>query len=249
MKPYSVSQTALKAFLSAVPAELERRRKNKIATYFPESGPFRRALYPRHMQFFAAGGPHRPMESCPEGCDGSPHRERCFMAANRVGKTIAGAYEMTAHLTGNYPHWWTGKRFAHPVKAWACGKSNKTVKGILQEELFGKINAIGEGMIPGALIVHRTAKAGIAEGIDTAYIRHASGGTSSVTLKSYEEGVASYYGQAIEVAWADEEAPANIWTELLVRTMTTDGICYLTFTPLQGLTEVVLSFLPNGLPS
>jgi phage terminase large subunit-like protein len=170
------------------------------------------------------------------------------MAGNRVGKTIAGAYELTCHLTGNYPHWWVGKRFGRPVKAWACGQSNKTVREILQLELLGRINAVGTGMVPGDLIAHRTSKAGIAEAIDTVYVKHISGGTSSVTLKSYEEGPASYYGAAIDVGWCDEEPPASIWVEILVRTMTTDGICFLTFTPLSGLSEVVLSFLPNGLP-
>jgi phage terminase large subunit-like protein len=30
--------------------------------------------------------------------------------------------------------------------------------------------------------------------------------------------------------------------------MTTDGMVMITFTPLQGLSEVVLSFLPGGVP-
>jgi hypothetical protein len=34
------------------------------------------------------------------------------MAANRIGKSEAGAYEVTCHLTGLYPPWWTGRRFA-----------------------------------------------------------------------------------------------------------------------------------------
>jgi phage terminase large subunit-like protein len=170
------------------------------------------------------------------------------MAGNRCGKTVAGAYEMTCHLTGDYPHWWTGKRFDHAIKAWACGQSNKTVREILQLELYGKVSAPGTGMLPFESIVHRTTKQGIAEAIDTIYVKHASGGTSAVTLKSYEEGAASYYGQAIDVGWCDEEPPTPIWTEILVRTMTTDGLCFLTFTPLSGLSEVVLSFMPNGLP-
>lgn len=170
------------------------------------------------------------------------------MAANRIGKTSAGAYEITCHLTGNYPQWWTGKRFNHAVKAWACGQSNKTVREILQRELLGPMNAIGTGMLPGDLIAHRTTKQGIAEATDTIYVKHASGGTSSVQLKSYEEGPSSYYGAAIDFGWADEEPPESIWTEMLVRTMTTDGQCILSFTPLQGLSSVVLSFLPNGLP-
>jgi len=234
--------------LLLIAAEKQRRQRNRIAEYFPDTGACRRELYPKHMQFFAAGGRHTPFPSCPEGCDGAPHRERCFMAANRVGKTTAGAYEMSLHLTGNYPHWWIGKRFDHPVKAWACGQSNKTVREIIQGELFGRNNSFGCGMVPGDLITHRTSKAGIAEAIDTVYVKHSSGGISSVQLKSYEEGAPSYYGSAIDFGWADEEPPTAIWTELCVRIMTTDGQCILSFTPLQGLSSVVLSFLPNGLP-
>jgi phage terminase large subunit-like protein len=40
------------------------------------------------------------------------------------------------------------------------------------------------------------------------------------------------------------EAPNDIYIECLTRTMTTNGIIWLTFTPLQGLTEVVLRFQP-----
>jgi phage terminase large subunit-like protein len=170
------------------------------------------------------------------------------MMGNRCGKTVAGAYELTCHLTGLYPHWWVGKRFNRPIKAWACGQSNKTVREILQTELVGKLNDFGTGMIPASLILHRTSKAGIAEALDSVYVKHVTGGTSSVTLKSYEEGPTGYYGASIDFGWADEEPPASIWTEMLMRTMTTDGACILSFTPLAGLSEVVLSFLPNGLP-
>ena len=79
-------------------------------------------------------------------------------------------------------------------------------------------------------------------------MKHASGGTSSVSFKSYQEGRESFQGSAIEVLWFDEEPDSTLYTEGLMRTMTTGGICYLTFTPLQGLSTVVLSFLPNGVP-
>ena len=170
------------------------------------------------------------------------------MAGQRVGKTDAGAYETTVHLTGEYPDWWVGKRFDHAVKCWAAGDTNRTVREIIQEKLLGKLSEPGCGMIPGSLITHRTTKQGIAEAIDTIYVKHVSGGTSSVTLKSYQEGRESFYGASIDFAWADEEPDQGIWTEMCVRTMTCDGACILTFTPLAGLSSVVLSFLPNGMP-
>ena len=205
-------------------------------------------MYPRHMEFFAAGGRHDPLPSCPDGCDGSPHRERCFMAGQRVGKTAAGAYELTLLLTGLYPHWWTGKRFAKPVKCWAAGDTNRTVREIIQMELMGSLSAPGTGMLPGDLIAHRTTKQGIAEAVDSIYVKHASGGTSSVSLKSYQEGRESFFGAAVEFVWLDEESPESVYTECLMRTMTCDGQVILTFTPLQGLSDVVMSFLPNGIP-
>ena len=65
---------------------LRRQSRRKLLTYFPETGPLRRELYPKHCEFFAAG---------------LTHRERLMLAANRVGKTEGvGGYEMTLHLTG-----------------------------------------------------------------------------------------------------------------------------------------------------
>jgi hypothetical protein len=86
-------------------AELVRRAsENRIDSYYPDDGPLRRELYPKHLEFFRAG---------------IEHRERCFLAANRVGKTEGvGGYEMVCHLTGEYPEWWDGRTFDHPIEAW-----------------------------------------------------------------------------------------------------------------------------------
>jgi phage terminase large subunit-like protein len=248
-----------------IEAEKLRRARTKIWRYFPDSGPLRRDLYPQHMQFFAAGGVHTPfatcpascscektcsdLEKCPSVCRGLPHRERLFLAANRVGKTEAGAYEMVLHLTGLYPAWWTGKRFDRAIKAWSCGDTGKTVREIGQAKLLGPIGEFGTGFIPGDLIQRVTTKQGISDAVDTIYVRHVSGRSSVVVLKSYDQKRISFQGSEQDFIVLDEEAPMDITTECLLRTMTTGGhICH-TFTPLQGLSEVVLSFLPGGLPS
>src|SRR3954454_5581048 len=120
--------------------ELLRRRtaRNKIRTWFPDAGAYRRELYPRHMEFIELG---------------SLFRERLFMAANRVGKTELGAYETTLHLTGDYPEWWPGRRFDHPVEGWAAGKTNKPTMDIVQEKLLGKEGERGTGMVPADSII------------------------------------------------------------------------------------------------
>jgi phage terminase large subunit-like protein len=170
------------------------------------------------------------------------------MAANRVGKSDAGAYETVCHLTGSYPHWWEGKRFGRPIKAWACSDTNKTAAAVLQDKLLGPLSAPGTGFIPAAAIVHRTSKAGLAEAIDTVYVKHAAGGHSSVQIKSYQEGRESFQGAAIDFVWLDESPGMSIYAECLLRTMTCDGQVIVTMTPLGGLDELVLSFLPEGLP-
>src|SRR5688572_17268819 len=95
----------------------EKEKFGRFDALFPDEGPLRRELYVKHLEFFKAG---------------LNYRERCFMAGNRVGKTISGSYETTCHLTGEYPKWWQGRVFPHPIRAWAAGKTNETTRDIIQ---------------------------------------------------------------------------------------------------------------------
>lgn len=224
--------------------ELQRRirradERRRIDRLFPESGPLRRVLYPKHLEFFRAG---------------AVHRERLFLAANRVGKTEgAGGYEVALHLTGEYPPWWEGRRFPKPTRVWAAGKTNETTRDILQAKLCGDVefshgrkSVSGTGLIPGDAIGPITWKSGVSDLADTLAVRHASGGWSSLGLKSYQQGRGSFEGTEQDVIWLDEEPSIEVYVECLMRTMTTNGLMLLTFTPLEGLSEVVLAFLPGG---
>jgi len=209
-------------------AELLRRKQNKIAGMFPATGAFRRELYVPHMEFLAAG---------------AAYPERAFIAANRSGKTETGAYEMALHLTGDYPEWWTGKRFSTAIEAWAGGINNLTTRDVIQEKLLGKQGELGTGMIPGDRIIHVSNKQGLFGAADTIYVRHKSGGRSTLGLKSYEQGRESWQGTAKHCIWLDEEPELAVYVEALLRTATTGGVVMLTFTPLLGMSEVVKSFL------
>ena len=166
------------------------------------------------------------------------------MAANRVGKTDAGAFEVTCHLTGHYPNWWNGRRFDEPVQVWACGTTAETTRDIVQSKLLGPAGSLGTGMIPADLI-HKTVRrrGGVAEVIESVWVRRPSGGFSTLGLKSYEQGRRSFEGTAKHVIWCDEEPPEDCYTEMLLRTVTCRGITLITFTPLQGMTAVVMGFL------
>jgi len=208
-----------------IEAELLRRR-SPFLTLFAETGPQRRDLYAKHLEFFGAG---------------AEYKERLFMAANRVGKTVAGAYETTCHLTGSYPAWWTGKRFDRATDGWACGSNSQTTRDVVQGVLLGK--STGEGMIPADLIAGRTSARGITGGVETLLVRHTSGKNARLGFKTYEQGRRSFEGEAKDFVWCDEEPPLDVYTEILYRLLTTRGLQYTTFTPLLGMSEVVKSFL------
>lgn len=218
--------------------EIDRREsRNKLKALFPDKGPFRRELYPKQVEFFRLG---------------AEYNERAFIAANRVGKTVCAGYEMACHLTGWYPQWWEGRRFDSPVRAWACGDTAKTVRDIQQSELLGPYGdpaAQGTGLIPADAILRTGVKHGLADAIETVTVRHSSGGASTLQFKSYDQGRESYQGTSQEVVWPDEECPEDIYAEMLTRCLTVNGLVMLTFTPLNGLTPLVLSYLPHMAPT
>jgi phage terminase large subunit-like protein len=221
-----------------VERERYERARRKLWDYYPESGPLRRELYPKHMEFFRAG---------------AVHNERALIGGNRVGKSAgAGGYEMTLHLTGRYMDWWPGRRFDRPITGWACGEDAKAVRDTIQKIMLGAPNARGTGLIPAVDLGRVTPRSNVSDAVDTAYIKHASGGWSVLTFKSYDQGRESYQGATVDVVWFDEEPPLAIYTEGHTRTMATvpgerSGIVVCTFTPLLGMSETVLAYLPGGI--
>lgn len=209
-----------------------RVSRTKIKSYFPDEGEFKRELYPKHLSFFEAG---------------QKYRQRLMLAANRVGKTESvGLYELVLHLTGDYPVWWHGRKFDRAIRAWAAGDTGKTVREILQQKALGVSGNHGTGLIPYSAIKRITRGTGVADSVDTVYVTHKTGGISVLTFKSYDQRRESFQGSEQDVILLDEEPPIDIYTECLLRTMTNNGMLMLTFTPLMGMSKVVLSFLPNG---
>ena len=229
-----LSDDDVAAMLDPMLAQEQIERFNKFDRIFPDTGPLRRQLYVKHMEFFAAG---------------ATHQERLFMAGNRVGKTVAGSFEATSHSTGQYKDWWEGRRFPYPTNGWAAGDTNETTRDIIQKELFGEVawkrgkkTFDGTGMIPAELIGPCTWKSGVANLADVVKIKHVSGGWSTIGLKSFDQGRRVFQGTAKDWIWLDEEPPESVYGECNIRLMTTRGLMMITFTPLLGQSDVVLSF-------
>lgn len=243
------------AYLRQLQHAQDRRKECHFYSYFPDTGPLRRELYPRSMVFFMAG---------------RMYAERLFLAANRTSKTVSAAYEITAHMTGRYPAWWPGRKFEGPTEWWAAGDTGETTRDIIQREMCGTREATraGEftGMVPGHLILDRTLAGSLADAISTIWVEHVEKHhgarcVSTFEMKAYMQGRKSFQGTAKHGIWLDEEPPdatedasqggspsgnGDIYTECLLRTATTQGMIIATFTPLRGLTPFLDDYLTKA---
>lgn len=222
-----------------------RTKYNYISTLFPDEGPIlpgcvksvARENYKKHIEFMAAG---------------ANYTERAFIAGNRCGKTLTGLYELVTHCTGRYPKFWTGKRFNRPVQCWLVGDRGEIIKDSMQRDLMG-FTEKGTGLIPlDCFARDPSALQGTPGGIGTYYIKHftdgVQDGVSKIIVKTYQSGKTAFESASVDVAMLDEEVPMDIYTEVQIRTMTTGGTVYNTFTPDSGLTDTVLHFLERPKP-
>ena len=178
------------ALLVVARALEQKTEKAGLDSLYPDAGPLRRELYPKHIAMFEAG---------------TRHNERCCLGGNRVGKTLSiGGFETALHLTGLYPDWWPGRTFDKPILCWAGGTKSTKVRDVNQKKLLGKLhkvqgatNAQG-GLIPARLIGRLTRKSGESDAVDQAVIRHVKGWENLMTLKSYEEGRTSFEAEEVD---------------------------------------------------
>jgi phage terminase large subunit-like protein len=187
-----------------------------------------KVLYKKHREFMAAG---------------KNYKQRVFMAGNRIGKSVTAQCELVMHLTGIYPDWWEGKRFTTVNHWWIVCVDSDTIKGTFQPALLGPIGDLGNGLIPRDLIDYSTLKDAQKSDtlIDSFRVRHVSGAYSSVEFKSTKSGRAAFQGTERNIL-IDEECPQDVYVECLTRTMTSDCIVIMTFTPLKGLTPLIKDY-------
>lgn len=211
------------ALLAALERELAlRKAENWLAGYRP---------YRKQMEFHSMA-----------------RRERLLMAANQVGKTVAGAAEMAMHLTGLYPDWWIGRRFDRPIVAWAGSVTGPGTRDTVQRLLAGRPGQIGTGAVPKRCIADKKSAMGVPDLLDHIKVTHSSGGTSMLSFKSYEQGREKWQGESLDLVWFDEEPPEDVYYEGLTRTNATGGAVFVTFTPLLGMSSVVSRFLLDKAP-
>ena len=185
--------------------------------------------YPKQRGFHAAGlaFPHRMLS-----------------AGNQNGKSWPTGAETAMHLTGEYPPWWDGHRFHHPITAWACGETGDAVRDNPQRVLLGQVGHEGTGLVPKRCITKSRAMAkGVGGLYDFIRIQHISGGTSFLRFRYYAQDVAAWQGPPVHWMWLDEEPPEEHFIEGMARLFGVGGRSAISYTPAKGRTTVTLRYV------
>jgi phage terminase large subunit-like protein len=205
-----------------------RAKRNRLTAYRP---------YAKQREFHAGG---------------VDYRERLFMAGNQLGKTWAGAFEVAMHLTGRYPSWWTGRKFPYAIRAMCGSESAELTRKGVQRLLLGPPEIReewGTGAIPFDALRDTSMKAGVPDAVSSIVVRHECGEDSVIQFNSYDQGRTKWQADTVDLVWMDEEPPQTIYSEALTRTNATNGLVFVTFTPLLGMSDVVKRYLldkPRG---
>lgn len=213
----------------------ETARYCKIDRYYTTDGSANDRLnYPKHWEFMQQG---------------KTYKMRAFIAPNRAGKSVAGGCEFQYHATGNYPEGWDGHVIHHAPVLWCVSTNPDTLRQGIQKLLLGgsEESQIGTGLIPKHLIHGDVIwKTGVKGLVQTVYVKHSSGEIATIHFKTCEQKRTAFEAAEIDGAWCDEEIDDDKFSEIVVRTVTLKGIVILTFTPLNGLTNTVMKFIPGG---
>ena len=211
--------------------EIKNRYKyNKLSFMFPDTGKYKKDLYPKHIEFMNAG---------------SKYAERMFSAGNQTGKTSTILTEAVYHLTGLYPKWFEGKRFRNNTVGIIGCKSWEMARDGLQSKLLGDVEE-GTGLIPKNCIVKTVSAPGTPGAYSQIHVKHVTGQTSKLMFKTYESKQTAWESMTVDFCFLDEEPPMEIYTEAAMRTLAKNGTIAIGFTPDSGLTDTVLQFFRDG---
>ena len=216
-----MDRAELIAFLEG---ELEQRKAyDRLSDYRP---------YPKQAEFHRAG---------------SIHRERLLSAGNQSGKTLCASFEAAMHATGLYPDWWDGYRFNRPTIGIVTGQSWQLLRDNVQRLLLGTTDTkqkgeLGKGSIPRDKLLLNSIISAPVQGAAAQIRVDGTHGISTIHFIPYLAGRSAVQSYTADWAWCDEEPPESFYLELLTRTNVAMGPIFTTFTPLLGMSQVVLRF-------
>ncbi len=185
--------------------------------------------------------------------------ERMIMAANGVGKSETICAELAAHVTGQYPPWWRGKRFDRGgYEVWIGAIDNDMQKRGPQRALLGRNidTDLGKGLLPASTIIDvKQRQAGVTGVADTVIVEHVSGENVTMKWLTFEQGWRKWQSGDPKIILWDEEPDENnvdqkdILSEVLTRLVRNAGIFLVGYTPLLGETQLTQHFSDSQDPA
>lgn len=154
-----------------------------------------------------------------EQCWNAPHwKGRIACGANRIGKSMWGAYETVLMITGEHPTYATPKKGI----AWIVGADSKMIESV-QRPYF-------EMLLPS-----RYKRNGSYHGKNYMWRLKSDGREWEVWFKSIDSGRQKFQGAKIDFAWIDEEpSKTDVFTEIELRLVDNQGTWLMTATPVEG---------------
>ncbi len=186
---------------------------------------------------------------------GASTRERLLMAGNQLGKSLSAAAETAMHLTGHYPVGWRGHKMTGACRIVVAGVTAQLVRDSCQVLLCGApARELGTGYIPQADLIEAVGARGVPGAFDMVRVKHHNDsgkvdGESLLYFRAYEQGRERIQALTLDAIWLDEEPPMDYYMESMTRTNVVLGPVYLTFTPLQGMSDVVRRYLHDKSPN
>jgi phage terminase large subunit-like protein len=225
-------QRLLKLARQSLTSSEYRKKFHALDFYGPQQ------FYPSQMKCFEAG---------------AKVHQRLLYGGNQVGKTFTAACEVSWHMTGDYPVWWSGRRFKKPVRTWVVDQTGQLVRDGVQRQLCSKGGEFGTGAIPLATFARPPIMVpGGTGAVDTLFVTHrtdgVADGVSELTFKSFEMRREKLQSESVDLIWIDEQPAEELYSELYARTTATDGIIVVTYTPVLGEGALTHRFLKEPSP-
>lgn len=150
------------------------------------------------------------------------NKGRLYIGGNRGGKTVGGATESIWRLNGKHPY----QRVPEPPIRGRCISVDFTngVEAIVKPE-------IRRWITPSMLIKGSWEDS---YNSNTRTLTLSNG--SFLEFKSYDQELEKHAGTSRHFVWFDEEPPHAIFEENMMRLIDTQGLWYLTMTPVEGYT-------------
>lgn len=168
----------------------------------------------------------------------SVQKEVFFSGGNQIGKSASSCAMLAFHLTGDYPDWYTGRKFEEPPRTMLIGETFTTARDLLVSKVIGTEHERGAIERDRVFDIEKLAR----NGVGGFKVAHSSKRMSNVIVASYASGRRRVQGHSLDLVVIDEEPPMDVYDELSARTNATGGFVRISATPLSGYTELFTHF-------